>query len=198
MIVAERIVADMDRLGVCTGNRLPAEQAMLEEYQVGRAALREALRLLEDRGLVELRPGRTGGPVVLEVGAREVAAHLGLTMRRLEMPETAVLEAWAELTHVVGQLTARRLTGGEVAALEASYAEMDHADGEDTARAELVGAILEASGNPMIDVLFRCLLEALDGVAPLGPLTRPEPDHAEATDRVIAVLAGLTGRHRRP
>jgi DNA-binding FadR family transcriptional regulator len=59
MIVAQRIVEGIDRRGLRAGNRLPAEQAMLEEYQVGRAALREALRVLEDRGLVELRQGRT-------------------------------------------------------------------------------------------------------------------------------------------
>lgn len=192
MIVAERIVDDIDRLGLSTGNRLPGEQAMLEEYQVGRAALREALRLLEDRGLVELRPGRTGGPVVLEVGAGEVAAHLGLTMRRLELPETAVLEAWGALTAVVGTLTARRLTGAEVAALEARSAEIDGADDEGAARGDLVGTILEASGNPMIDVLYRCLLEALDDLAPRGPLARPELGHTEKAGRVSAVLAGLT------
>jgi DNA-binding FadR family transcriptional regulator len=197
MIVAQRIVEDIDRLGLCTGNRLPAEQAMLEEYQVGRAALREALRLLEDRGLVELRTGRSGGPVVLEVGACEVAAHLGLTMRRLDLPEAAVLEAWAALTTVVAQLAARRLTGAQVGDLEARYAEIARADCEDPARADLIESILDASGNPMMDVLFRCLLKALDGLAAPAAVTRPEPGPAEEADRVTAVLAGLTSPRRR-
>jgi DNA-binding FadR family transcriptional regulator len=199
MIVAQRIVEDIDRRGLRAGNRLPAEQAMLEEYQVGRAALREALRVLEDRGLVELRQGRTGGPVVLEVGAGEVAAHLELTMRRLDVPDAAVLEAWSALSTVVAQLSARRLTGAEVGDLEARYAEIVGTGDGVLGRADLLDSILDAAGNPMVDVLFRCLLEALDRVAVSDPVAPPdaESDPPEHADRVVAVLVGLTCPRRR-
>src|SRR5690606_30541465 len=46
------------------GARLPHESEMLAQLQVGRATLREALRLLEVWGLVVIRTGPGGGPTV--------------------------------------------------------------------------------------------------------------------------------------
>src|SRR3954463_16835351 len=46
------------------GAKLPVEKDMLETLGVGRTTLREALRLLETRGVLVIRAGPKGGPVV--------------------------------------------------------------------------------------------------------------------------------------
>ena len=46
---------------------------MVEQYGVSRASLREALRLLEVQGLIRLKPGPGGGPVVGVVEAANLA-----------------------------------------------------------------------------------------------------------------------------
>ena len=61
MIVARRIVRDIDRLSLQPGDKLPPERVMLEEYQVGRGTLRESLRFLELQGIISLKPGPGGG-----------------------------------------------------------------------------------------------------------------------------------------
>ena len=48
---------------------------MVEQYGVSRTSLREALRLLEVQGLISLKPGPGGGPVVGTVEP----AHLART-----------------------------------------------------------------------------------------------------------------------
>ncbi|WP_116996932.1 FadR/GntR family transcriptional regulator [Desertimonas flava] len=74
-VVAMRIVKDIVDRGMVEGDRLPLEADMVRNYEVSRASLREALRILEAQGLIVLRPGRGGGPTV---GASD-PAHLART-----------------------------------------------------------------------------------------------------------------------
>ena len=85
--VAQDIVRDIVRRGLQTGDRLPLEAAMVEEYGVSRTSLREALRILEVQGLISLKPGPGGGPVVGTVEpshlARTAALYFHLSARHL-------------------------------------------------------------------------------------------------------------------
>jgi DNA-binding FadR family transcriptional regulator len=63
-VIAREIVRDCR--GLEPGTRLPPEARLLERYQVGRASLREALRLLEVQGLIVIRPGPGGGPMIAQ------------------------------------------------------------------------------------------------------------------------------------
>ncbi len=76
--VALDIVHDIVGRGLRSGDRLPLEAGMLEKYRVSRASLREALRLLEVQGLIRLKPGPGGGPVVGRVDARHLARTMAL------------------------------------------------------------------------------------------------------------------------
>jgi GntR family transcriptional repressor for pyruvate dehydrogenase complex len=62
--VARDIVHAIVARGLRTGDKLPSEAAMLDEYSVSRESLREGLRLLEVHGLITIRRGPGGGPVV--------------------------------------------------------------------------------------------------------------------------------------
>jgi GntR family transcriptional repressor for pyruvate dehydrogenase complex len=43
------------------GDRLPTEAALMEQFQVGKQTLKEALRSLEYMGLLQIRKGVTAG-----------------------------------------------------------------------------------------------------------------------------------------
>jgi GntR family transcriptional regulator, transcriptional repressor for pyruvate dehydrogenase complex len=73
--VAVDIVHDLVERGLSTGDRLPLEAEMVQQYAVSRESVREALRLLEVQGLIRLKPGPRGGPVVGSVDP----AHLART-----------------------------------------------------------------------------------------------------------------------
>ena len=70
-VVAREIVHDIVRRNLKPGTKLPPESEMLATYQLGRASLREALRILEVQGLIVIRPGRGGGPVVANFSSRD-------------------------------------------------------------------------------------------------------------------------------
>jgi DNA-binding FadR family transcriptional regulator len=64
LVIAQSVVREIATKQLAPGSQLPTEQAMAAQYGVGRASIREAMRLLELQGIVEIRRGNGGGPVV--------------------------------------------------------------------------------------------------------------------------------------
>ena len=88
--VAKEILQDIVHRSLAPETKLPPEAEMLKRYRVGRASLREALRILEVYGLIWIKPGPGGGPVVakadsLAIGrSASVFFHaIGTTMQEL-------------------------------------------------------------------------------------------------------------------
>jgi len=63
------------------GEKLPAERELKEMLQTSRSTLREALRVLEQKGLIEIKLGMGGGAVVKAVSADQMTASLDLLIR---------------------------------------------------------------------------------------------------------------------
>lgn len=62
---ADQIV-DAVRMGdIRTGDRLPSERDIAATMEISRPSLRAALRVLEDAGIIEVRPGSAGGIFVM-------------------------------------------------------------------------------------------------------------------------------------
>lgn len=73
------------------GDRLPAERDLADRFKVGRNAIREALRALENAGIIASRKGRNGGPVVRAANSSRV------THAMLDLMDFGSLE-WQDLT----------------------------------------------------------------------------------------------------
>jgi GntR family transcriptional repressor for pyruvate dehydrogenase complex len=106
-VVAQAIVHDIVRRGLLTGAHLPAETAMAASYGVSRATLREALRILEVQGLISLKPGPGGGPLVGTVEPRNLARTAALYFHLGAARYRDVMEAQVELESSCAQLAAR-------------------------------------------------------------------------------------------
>jgi DNA-binding FadR family transcriptional regulator len=107
-IVAHNIARDISTRKLRPGARLPSETAALSRFSVSRSSLREALRLLELLGVIGIRTGAGGGPVVGQVTSADFGTtttfyyHLiGVTIREL-------LEARWILEPALVRLTADR------------------------------------------------------------------------------------------
>ena len=118
MIVARRIVRDIDRLSLRQGDKLPPERVMLEEYQVGRGTLRESLRFLELQGIISLKPGPGGGPVVEQPEASSLATSLMLLLQFSDAQYRVVAEARVALEPMMARLAAERMTPESLAELQ--------------------------------------------------------------------------------
>lgn len=94
--VIERIIDAIDAQGLGEGDRLPNEKEMTALLEVSRPTLRQALRILENSGVLRIKPGQAGGVFVasgmipLDVVGKNIAheshhvAELIATRRLLE------------------------------------------------------------------------------------------------------------------
>ena len=89
------------------GDRLPSEVEMLEHYRVSRESLREALRLLEAQGIVSIRRGPSGGPVVGRAETANLARTMTLYFQLAGATYEELLQAWRMLEPLAAELAAR-------------------------------------------------------------------------------------------
>ena len=81
-VVARQIVQKIVTDGLGAGDPLPPEHVMLAAFKVGRTSVREALRLLEVQGVVTLKRGPGGGPIVADNGSWHFAQTATLHLQR--------------------------------------------------------------------------------------------------------------------
>jgi DNA-binding FadR family transcriptional regulator len=161
-LVAREIVHDIAARQLPPGTILKSEAELLTRYGVGRATLREALRILEVLGLISPRPGRGGGPVVAEVSSREYGRtstfyfHLaGATVREL-------LESRLELEPLMAAVAARRQDEALRADLDRVAVRTRTAATDDDrhwgdAATEFHEVVARMTGNRILDVFSRAL-----------------------------------------
>lgn len=150
--VARDIVADLVDKPPMT--KLPGEAAMVEKYQVGRASIREALRILEVHGLITLRPGPGGGPTVVPFDPIHFARSSSLYLHMTKATYREVLEARLIFEPVMARLTAER-NDPEVVALLQEYVALKEPEDEAEYIQQTGGfhALLSSlSGNRVLDL----------------------------------------------
>ncbi|MFT3861052.1 FadR/GntR family transcriptional regulator [Micropruina sp.] len=133
------------------GDRLPPERELCTAFGVSRATLREALRALEDRRLIERRPGR--GTVVLAASETPLQLNFAAFGDQVDDHVGQVSELRRIVEPQVAELAARRATDLDLAALDAILRE-SHAGltAEESLRldVEFHRRLAVATGNPLL------------------------------------------------
>ena len=149
------------------GTRLPNEKNLVEVFGVGRTTLREALRLLETRGVITIRPGPGGGPVVRGPRANDLAESLTLILQFSGASLTDVLEARTALEPMMAGLAAERLTDVQLNELSSSVTRMrDQSGDHEVFLAEnrfFHAKIAEGTGSRVLVVFADTLKSIADG-----------------------------------
>src|SRR4051794_41927371 len=78
-VVADRLRRRIARGELQIGERLPPEDELTAVFGIARTTLREALRILESQGLLEIRRGRTRGPAVPLPNTDSLSQGLAIT-----------------------------------------------------------------------------------------------------------------------
>lgn len=161
-VIAREIVKDSR--GLAPGTMLPSEAKLLEKYQVGRASLREALRLLEVQGLIVIRPGPGGGPMISAVDSAHFGRMASLYFHLAGATYRDTLDARLILEPVVAGLIAQEQDPDHMRVLQAYLdrpASDDPTGPEDERVFEFHAMLMGMSGNPVITLLAQSLQDLL-------------------------------------
>lgn len=165
---AHEVVADRLRQRIVSGElpkgaRLPPEEELTEQFGIARTTLREALRVLESQGLIAIKRGRGGGPVVTHPSLEPIAMALAVALQ-LQQTTVADLDAARRMIEpqIAGQL-ARSHDDADLAALEAAIEAASQAAEDDDgaafgpAAARVHTTLVERSGNRTLATLSHLL-----------------------------------------
>lgn len=91
------------------GSQLPAERELKEQFGISRGTLREALRVLEQKGMIEIRTGVSGGSIIREINSEKLSENLGLLIRNRSVSLRDLAEFRVGMEGDVAALAAERV-----------------------------------------------------------------------------------------
>lgn len=148
------------------GDALPREEVLAEQMAVSRTALREAMRVLSAKGLVEARP-KVGTRVREERYWHQLDADV-LAWRCASMPTADFVQKLVEMREIIepaaAAYAARRCSAEQYERLESAYLAMEASRTSDewaVADLEFHEAVLNATNNELMISLFSVVETAL-------------------------------------
>lgn len=178
------------------GARLPSEKDLAEQFGLSRLTIRDALRVLESQGLVEIKVGAGGGAFVTEPDAQRLMASLTdlLRLQKASLPE--LVEARLVVETAIATLAAERATPSDFDAMQRAIdaARAGYSSGNPRFTAHSVDfhiALAGAAKNPVLHFTvssFRTLFyETLDKLLPDDAMAlRAIKDHQLLLDAIKA------------
>lgn len=162
-VVAREVVQSITAAGLQPGDSLPSESQMLEQYGVSRESLREGLRLLEVQGMITIRRGPGGGPVVGTVDAANLGRMEALFFHLAGATYDELFEAWLFAESTLARMAASNPDAALRAQVMEPYLARDVEDDEHHVDLELYlsghggfhGAIAALTGNRVLQITFR-------------------------------------------
>jgi GntR family transcriptional regulator, transcriptional repressor for pyruvate dehydrogenase complex len=181
------------------GEELPSERDLSEQLGVSRTVVREAIRSLTGKGVIEARVGRKAR--IGRVGRDQVVESMRLFIsgRRVEsggMPYAKVNEVRCMLEVTIVELAAKRATPADVERLLQAYEQMCAAKGDVKTLAhfdvEFHRILAEMSGNE----LFLVMMDSIGPVlTEIRERTMGEPGHySSAVKHHGAILKAIENR----
>jgi len=148
-----------------SGDRLPPERDLAEHMGLSRTAVREAIKTLQERGLIEVIPGNGTFVTSKETVAERVGYSLNLVFQ-LESRSIKHLQEVREALEVnIAALAAERATPEHIERMRAAIEEMDRSldSPDDYVKADLLfhSVLAQATGNPLFLALVNSVVDLL-------------------------------------
>lgn len=148
------------------GDRLPSERSLAQQFQVGRLTIREALRTLETKGLIEIKKGSGGGAFVASHNLGAVTSIIKDNLLLEGLTSDQITEARIALECAAAESAARHATEEDLERIALCIEESEVIMADVERGREIVmkmiqfhSLIAEASHNLPFIMFIRALLE---------------------------------------
>lgn len=181
------------------GDRLPSERELQGMLDVSRNTLREGLRVLEQKGLVEIRKGRRGGTFIKEITSGPMAESLGLFVQSQRVTMEDISEFRRDLEGMLARRAAARAGAAQLEELrgllgraevlaEAGPAQWDAFMEVDK---EVHLALARIGGNPLHHFFLETVHDNLHHVHIKAYLPRDEAMIRSTLEELKAIVAAV-------
>jgi DNA-binding FadR family transcriptional regulator len=148
-----------------SGDRLQSERELAEQFGVSRITVRDALRVLEARGLIRVKVGATGGAFVADANTDRVAESISTLIKLKRMTLSELAEARKVVEAATAELAANRADAAAVSRLQQNVERarpllreaITHADASMDFHVELA----RAAGNEVLEATVEAYRELL-------------------------------------
>jgi GntR family transcriptional repressor for pyruvate dehydrogenase complex len=208
-VIADRIQEQILEERLAPGTSLPTEAELMAQYGVGRSAVREAAKVLVERGLVEVRPGKgmTVSAPLGDVVTKQLVTHLKMS----RTSPAQLFEVREIIDTQIARSAARNHTDEDIAYLREVLREADEVPDDPDAYIPLDLAfhqgLARATQNPFYSLVVSAIFLLIrdPSFSPLRyssvrELTQAEHraivDAIESGDEELAVKNSLGHSHR--
>jgi GntR family transcriptional regulator, transcriptional repressor for pyruvate dehydrogenase complex len=172
--VADHLRGLIHRGEVGPGDRLPAERELAEQLGVARISLREALKILQDDGYVQVRRGALGGTYVTELLQPVQQWRARMQDQAGEIDD--MIDFRIALETDAAWLAAKRRTASDLSQLRTAIKALQRADGRAAFRSSdshFHDGLARASGNHRLETAIRAIRGELFSPHDLLPFVDP-------------------------
>jgi GntR family transcriptional repressor for pyruvate dehydrogenase complex len=171
------------------GDRLPSERELAETFRVSRSSVREAIKTLENEGLVISRPG--SGTFITALNVEAIVAPLASLLSRGKDALVDLFEMRCLVEPSIAALAAERATPADILRLKEIYTQQGQQIERDTSAVDSDAAfhltIGQATHNAALQRLVAAIVEILKPIREKSLQTPGRAHKSLASHREILV-----------
>ena len=163
--IASQVMEAIVRGDLRPNDKLPSEKELVEIFGVSRVTIREAIRSLEQLGVIEVRQGSTGGAYIKEIDISAVAEQIESALRMSNLTIQQLSEARAAIEGaVISKFISSKITDADIAKMKANmdlaeeYYRNERHDERLSANFEFHGIIVGLAENPVLSMTHKLVV----------------------------------------
>jgi DNA-binding FadR family transcriptional regulator len=164
-VLAERLREQILSGRLREGDQLPAERELVEQTGLGRSSVREALRVLENQGLISKRTGRNGGSLIRRPDRTSIESSIDLFIRGQKLRFRSLLETREAIEPASARLAALHRTDDDIQALSEAHRQLEAAYADVPtfliANVRWHLAVVDASHNELLIAFMTAISQAM-------------------------------------